>query len=83
MRDLSRTRLAEQMQSERTRYSTSRRSLQSGGILAVEDGRHMIRQTDDERAKAVRLLNRLEEKDSKKWVDTAAKIARAWRRKGN
>jgi hypothetical protein len=62
----SRTRLAEQMRSERARYSTSRRSLQSGGILTVEDGRHMVRQTDDdEQAKAERLLNRLEEKDSK------------------
>jgi hypothetical protein len=86
MRDLSRTRLAEQMRSERARYSTSRRSLQSGGILTVEDGRHMVRQTDDdERAKAERLLKRLEEKDSKmrkKWVDAAAKIARAWRKEG-
>jgi hypothetical protein len=43
----------------------------------------MVRQTDDdERAKAERLLDRLEEKDSKmrkKWVD---KIARAWRKEG-
>jgi hypothetical protein len=41
----------------------------------------MVRQNDDdERAKAERLLKRLEEKDSKmrrKWVDAAAKIARA------
>jgi hypothetical protein len=39
----------------------------------------MVRQNDDdERAKAERLLKRLEEKDSKmrkKWVDAAAKIA--------
>jgi hypothetical protein len=83
-RDLSRTRLAEQMQSERARYS--RRSLQSERILTVEDGRHMVRQLDDdERAKAERLLKRLEEKDSKtrkRWVDAAAKIARAWRKGG-
>jgi len=40
---------------------------------------------DDERAKAERLLKRLEEKDLKmrrKWVDAAAKIARTWRREG-
>jgi ATP-dependent protease HslVU (ClpYQ) peptidase subunit len=46
----------------------------------------MVRQLDDDqRAKAERLLKRLEEKDSKmrkKWVDAAAKIARAWRREG-
>jgi len=69
-RDLSRTRLAEKTRSERAMYG--RRSLQSGGILTVEDGRHMVRQSDDdERAKTERLLKRLEEKDSKmrkKWV---------------
>jgi hypothetical protein len=43
----------------------SRRSLQSGGILTLEEGRHMVRQNDDERAKAERLPKRLEEKDSK------------------
>jgi hypothetical protein len=84
MRDLSRTRLAEKMRSERAMYS--RRSLQSGGILTVEEGRSMVRQNDDdERAKAERLLKRLEEKDTKmrkKWVDAAAKIARAWREEG-
>jgi hypothetical protein len=81
-RDLSRTRLAEQMRSERAMYG--RQSSQSGGILTVEDGRHMVHQNDDdERAKAERLLKRLEEKDSKmrkKWVDAATKIARAWRK---
>jgi hypothetical protein len=86
MRDLSRTRLAEQMRSERARYNTSRQSLQTGGILTMEDGRQMVRQTeDDERAKAERLLRRLEEKDSKmrkKWVEAAAKMARAWRKGG-
>jgi len=40
-------------------------SLQLGGILTMEEGRHMIRQSDDERAKAERLLKRLEERDSK------------------
>jgi len=43
----------------------------------------MIRQSDDGRAEAERLLRGLEEKDSKmrkKWVDVAAKIARAWRK---
>jgi hypothetical protein len=66
MHYLSRTRLAEQMRSERARCSTSRRSVQSGGILTAEDGRHMVRQTDgDKRAKAVRLLKRQEEKDSR------------------
>jgi hypothetical protein len=44
MRDLSRTRLAEQMRCERARYS--RRSLQSGGILTTEEGRNMVRQID-------------------------------------
>jgi hypothetical protein len=86
MRGLSRTRLAEQMRSERARYSTNRRPLQSGGILTVEDGRHMVRQSDDdERAKAERLLKRLEEKDSemcKKWVDAAVKIVCVWRKEG-
>jgi hypothetical protein len=44
----------------------SRRSLQSGGTLTVEDGRHMVRQLDDdERAKAERLLKGPEGKDSK------------------
>jgi hypothetical protein len=63
MRDFSRTRLAEKMRSERAMYS--RRSLQSGGTLTVEEWRHMVRQLDDdERAKAERLLKRLEEKDS-------------------
>jgi hypothetical protein len=84
MRDLSRTRLAEQMRSERTRYS--RRSLQLGRILTTEEGRNMVRQIDDDgRAKAERLLKELEEKDSKmckKWVDATAKIARAWRKEG-
>jgi hypothetical protein len=46
----------------------------------------MVRQNDDDgRAKAERLLKRLEEKDSKmrkKWVDAAAKIARAWQKEG-
>jgi hypothetical protein len=52
---------------ERARYNTSRRSLQPGGILTMEDGRHMVLQTeDDERAKAERLLRRLEEKDLKR-----------------
>jgi hypothetical protein len=64
VRDLSRTRLAEKVRSERAMYS--RRSLQSGGTLTVEEGCHMVRQLDDdERAKAERLLKRLEEKDSK------------------
>jgi hypothetical protein len=80
MRDLSGTRLAVQMRSERAKYNTSRRSLQSGGILTTEDGRQMVCQTeDDERAKVERLLGRLEEKDlkmRKKWVEAAAKIAR-------
>ena len=52
----------------------------------MEDERHLVRQlNDDERAKAERLLKRLEEKDSKmhkKWVDAAAKIARAWQKEG-
>jgi hypothetical protein len=62
MRDLSRTRPAEQMRSERARYNTSRRSLQSGGILTMGNGLQIVRQTeDDERAKAERLLRRLEE----------------------
>jgi hypothetical protein len=82
MRDLSRTRLAEQMRCERARYS--RRSLQSGGILTVEEGRHMVRQIDDdERAKAERLLEKAGlENATKKWVDAAAKIARVWRKEG-
>jgi hypothetical protein len=46
----------------------------------------MVRQLDDdERAKAEGLLKRLGEQDSKmrkKWVDDAAKIARAWREEG-
>jgi len=46
----------------------------------------MVRQLDDDgRAKAERLLKRLEEKDSKtrkKWADAATKIARAWRKEG-
>jgi hypothetical protein len=58
--------------------------LQSGGILTTEEGRNMVRQIDDYgRAKAERLLKKLEEKDSKmrkKWVDAATKIARAWRK---
>jgi hypothetical protein len=49
----------------------------------VKYGRHMVRQSDnDKRAKVGRLLKRLEEKDSKmrkKWVDAAAKIAREGR----
>ena len=57
MRDLSSTQLAEQMRSERARYS--RRPSQPRGILAVEEGRHMVRQSDDdERAKAERLLKK-------------------------
>jgi hypothetical protein len=44
----------------------SRWSLQSGGTLIIENGRHMVRQLgDDERAKAERLQKRLEEKDLK------------------
>jgi len=44
----------------------ARRSLQFGGILTVEEGRNMVRQLDDgERAKAGRLLGKLEEKESK------------------
>jgi len=63
-RDLSRTRLAEKMRSERAMYN--RRSVQSGGTLTIEGGRHMVHQLDDdERAKAERLLKRLEEKDLK------------------
>jgi len=42
----SRTRLAEQMRNERSKYS--RRSLQSGVIITMEDGRHMVRQLDDD-----------------------------------
>jgi len=84
MCDLGRTRLAEQMRSERARYN--RRSPQSGGILTAEEGRHMIRQPGDgERAKTEILLKRLEKKDSKmrkKWVDAGAKIAHAWRKEG-
>jgi hypothetical protein len=84
MRDLSRTRLAEKMRSERAMYG--RWSLQSGGILTIEEGRSMVRQNDDDgRAKAEGLLKRLEDKDTKirkKWVDAAAKIARAWRKEG-
>jgi hypothetical protein len=61
MHGFSRTRLAEQMRNKCARYSTSRRSLRSRGILTVEDGRHMVRQMDDnERAKAGRLLKRWE-----------------------
>jgi hypothetical protein len=57
MRDLSRTRLAEKMRSERA--MCSRWSLQSGGILTIEEGRSMVRQNDDdERAKAERLLKK-------------------------
>jgi predicted transcriptional regulator len=53
----------DQMRSERVRYS--RRSLQSGEILTVEEGRHIVCQSDDEHAKAERLRKRLEGKDSK------------------
>ena len=68
----------------------NRRSVQSGGTLTIQEGRHMVQQLDDdERAKAERLLKRLEEKDLKmrrKWVDATAKIARmyihTWRREG-
>jgi hypothetical protein len=46
----------------------------------------MVRQLDDdERAKAERLLKRLEVKDlkmRKKWVEATANIARAWRKEG-
>jgi hypothetical protein len=80
MRDLSRTRLTEKIRSERA--MNSRRSLQSGGTLTVEEGRHMVRQLDDERAKAERLLEEKDSKMRKKWVGAAAKIARAWRREG-
>jgi hypothetical protein len=68
------------MQSGRARYS--RRSLQFGGILTVEEVHQL---DDDERAKVERLLKRLEEKDlkmRKSWVDAAVKIARAWRKEG-
>jgi hypothetical protein len=63
MRELSRTRLAGKICSERAMYG--RRFLQSGEIHTAEDGRRMVRQSDDKRAKAERLLKRLEEKDSK------------------
>jgi hypothetical protein len=47
MRDLSKTRLAKQTRSERDR---------SERTITVEEGRHMVRQSDDdERAKAERL----------------------------
>jgi len=64
MRDLNSARLAERMRSESA--GRSRRSLQPVGILTVEEGRHMVRQLeDDERAKAERLLKGPEERDSR------------------
>jgi hypothetical protein len=84
MRDLCRTRLAEKMRSERPMYVCTVGGLTvCVGTLTIEEGRHMVRQSDgDERAKTERLPKRLEEKDSKMWVDAATKIARAWQKEG-
>jgi len=68
MHDLSRTRLAEKMRSERARYS--KRFLQSGGILTVEGGRHMVLQSDDGECKGREIV----EEGGRKELENAQRV---------
>ena len=80
MRDLKRTKLAEEIRQQQKAYS--KRPLQTGGVLPVSEGRAMVEHfKEDERAKAEALIKRLDEKLHKqheKWYFEAAKKARDW-----
>lgn len=84
MKDLNRSKLAEETRQKRRAYNN--RPLQTGGVLTVAHARAMVqRQVEDERAKAEAVLQRLNEKERKlhqKASNEAAKKAREWRSKG-
>ena len=84
MKDLNRSKLAEEIRQKRRAYNN--KPLQTGGVLTVAHARAMVqRQEEDERAKAEAVLQRLDEKERKlhqKASNEAAKKAREWRNKG-
>jgi urease accessory protein UreE len=65
-RDLGRTRYAEQIQKQRKAMKNT--PLQSGGVLTVEEGRHMVVQRQEDAVAKVRQLVRAAElKDRFRW----------------
>lgn len=83
-RDLSRTRYAEAVRSQRR--NAKRQQLQAGGVLKVAEARHMIeKRSQSDIIAAEQLLERHAKKQhnhAKKTFKAAAKKARDWRRSG-
>ena len=79
-RDLGRTELAKKTALQRR--ASKNIPLQSGGVLAIEEGREMVRQKDlDREAEALRVLEAANKKryNARKRVwEAAAKLAREW-----
>ena len=84
MKDLTRTRYAQQVQHQRRALKNQR--LKTGGVLTVADGRAMVRKREDEELrKAQRLIERAErimKNRAKRFFSEAAKKARKWRMDG-
>jgi hypothetical protein len=83
-RDLGRTRYTEETQKKRRAMKNT--PLQSGGVLTVAAGRHMVQQREeDEVAKARKVVKAADDKHKKtlkKGGFKAAKLARKWRMLG-
>ena len=84
LRDLGRTRLAEQ--TAKRRRSMKNKQLQSGGVLTVAQARNMVQEMqDNDVAKARRVVDRAERQyrnGCRKCFMEAAKISRRWRLEG-
>ena len=80
MEDLSRTRMAEEV--AKARRAAKNTPLQSGGVLTVQEGRHMVRKIAENEVEKARRVIRAEEerfrKASKRAFFEAAKKARHW-----
>jgi len=80
-RDLSRTKQAEL--AAKMRRSGRKKTLKSGGVLTVAQGRQMVAQrANDDLIKAQKVVEAARKKKQKslqKWFSAAAKKARKWR----
>ncbi|KJZ69758.1 hypothetical protein HIM_10841 [Hirsutella minnesotensis 3608] len=84
MRDLKRTKMAEEV--TRRRRSQKNQQLKAGGVLTVDHARKIVRQKDDDALEKARKI--VERADAqmrnmyKKWFGEAAKVARKYRLDG-
>lgn len=83
-RDLGRTKLA--TEARKARKAQRNTQLQSGGVLNIEEARHMVQKRQEtELEQAQKIVDKAEEKQKRKaikWREEAAKYARRWRRNG-